>query len=57
LPDGRVGKVEVAKSSGYKKLDRSAALSAAKWRFAFDGIKPLRNIWAKIPVRFQILPR
>ncbi len=57
LPDGRVGKIEVAKSSGFGLLDRAAARSVSTWQFAFDGERPARNAWAKIPIRFQIVPR
>lgn len=55
LPDGRVGRVQLAKSSGFGSLDRAAAESAASWRFAFEGSRPARSAWAQIPVRFRII--
>ena len=55
LLDGRVGKVEVARSSGSALLDRAASRSASSWRFAFDGDPPPLGAWAKIPVRFKIV--
>jgi protein TonB len=57
LLDGRVGKVEVARSSGFPLLDRAASRSASSWRFAFDGDPPPLGAWAKIPVRFKIVGR
>ena len=33
LPNGRVGEVEVEKSSGYELLDQSALATVKKWRF------------------------
>ncbi|MBI2881161.1 MAG: TonB family protein [Candidatus Tectomicrobia bacterium] len=55
LPDGRVGRVLLAQSSGFGSLDRAAAESAASWRFAFEGGRPARSAWAQIPVRFRII--
>ena len=57
LLDGRVGKVEVTRSSGSPLLDRAASRSASSWRFAFDGDPPPLGAWAKIPVRFKIVGR
>ncbi len=57
LLDGRVGKVEVTRSSGSRLLDRAASRSASSWRFAFDGDPPPLGAWAKIPVRFKIVGR
>ena len=57
LSDGRVGKVEVTRSSGSALLDRAASRSASSWRFAFDGDPPPLGAWAKIPVRFKIVGR
>lgn len=55
LPDGRVGKIQVAKSSGFDLLDRAAVRSASTWRFAFDGQKSTEGAWAQVPIRFQIV--
>jgi protein TonB len=55
LPDGRVGKVEIARSSGFGSLDRAAARSAESWKFGFNGNPPSESAWAKIPIRFEIV--
>ena len=41
--DGRAGEVQVVQSSGYPRLDRSAADAIRQWRFspAYEGGKPV----------------
>jgi TonB family protein len=56
LPSGRVGQVEVKKSSGYEVLDQSALVAVKQWKFI-----PARKgevaipFWVNIPVKFQLL--
>jgi TonB family protein len=56
LPNGRVGQVEVKKSSGYEVLDQSALVAVKKWKFI-----PARKgeigipFWVNIPIKFQLL--
>jgi protein TonB len=55
LPTGRVGTVEIAQSSGYVKLDESAAREARKWRMkpgTHDGVATA--MYLSVPVRFQL---
>ena len=55
LPNGRVGEVRIEISSGYEKLDASAAREARKWR-----MKPGTSggtttaMWKKVPIKFQL---
>jgi protein TonB len=55
LPNGRVGEVRIESSSGYEKLDASAAREARKWR-----MKPgtsggtVTAMWKKVPIKFQL---
>ena len=55
LPNGRVGQVEVEKSSGYEALDQSALTTVKKWRF-IPARKEMVAIpcWVNIPVKFQL---
>jgi TonB family protein len=55
LTNGRVGKVEVEKSSGYEVLDRSALEAMKTWRFipAKRGKVPIRS-WVNIVITFQL---
>jgi TonB family protein len=55
LTNGRVGKVEVEKSSGYEVLDRSALEAMKTWRFipAKRGRVPIRS-WVNIVITFQL---
>ena len=56
LSNGRVGQVEVKKSSGYEVLDQSALVAVKKWKFI-----PARKgevaipFWVNIPIKFQLL--
>jgi TonB family protein len=55
LTNGRVGTVEVERSSGYKALDQSAFEAMKKWRFipAKRGKVPIRS-WVNILITFQL---
>jgi TonB family protein len=56
LSNGRVGQIEVKKSSGYDILDQSALATVRQWRFI-----PARKgevaipFWVNIPIKFQLL--
>lgn len=50
LADGRVGKVEVERSSGFEELDRSAVRAVLNWLFSPPG----REVWASLPVVFRL---
>lgn len=55
LPNGRVGEVRIERSSGYEKLDASAAREARKWRMkpgTSDG--KMTAMWKKVPIKFQL---
>jgi len=55
LTNGRVGQIEIKKSSGYELLDRSALTAVKQYRFtpaSKDGV-PISS-WANIPVKFQL---
>lgn len=55
LPSGRIGDVRIDQSSGYARLDDSAAREARKWR-----MKPgteggvAKAMWLRVPVTFQL---
>jgi protein TonB len=55
LPNGRVGEVRIDRSSGYEKLDVSAAREARKWRMkpGTSGGKATA-MWKKVPIKFQL---
>jgi len=55
LPDGKVGEIEVSKSSGYDLLDRSALDAVKRWKFipAKKGEIPI-SCWVKIPIIFKL---
>ncbi len=55
LQNGRVGQVDVKKSSGYDLLDRSALKAVKQWKFvpAKKGEKAI-PLWVNIPVKFQL---
>ena len=56
LPNGRVGQIEIKKSSGYDILDQSALTTVRRWKFI-----PARKgevaipFWVNIPIKFQLL--
>jgi TonB family protein len=55
LSSGRVGEIEVKRSSGHEVLDRSAISAVKQWRFipAKKGETPI-PVWVNIPVAFQL---
>jgi len=55
LANGRVGRLEVKKSSGYKILDRSALTAVKQWKFipANEGNGTI-PCWVNIPIKFQL---
>lgn len=55
LTNGRVGDVELKKSSGHEILDRSALAAVKQWKFipAREGEKTVA-VWVTIPVKFQL---
>jgi protein TonB len=55
LSNGRVGQVEVKRSSGHEILDRSAFAAVKEWRFvpAKKGENPI-PFWVNIPIKFQL---
>jgi TonB family protein len=55
LPNGRVGEVQVDKSSGYETLDHSAVETVKKWKFipAKKGGVAI-PCWVNIPFKFQL---
>jgi TonB family protein len=55
LPNGRVGEIEVAKSSGYEMLDQSALTTVKRWQFipAKKGGAPF-TCRVRIPVVFRL---
>jgi TonB family protein len=55
LISGRVGQIEIKKSSGYELLDRSALTTVKQWRFipAKKDETPI-PLWVNIPVKFQL---
>jgi len=53
LPDGRVGKIKIRKSSGYAILDQSAIQAVKPWRF--EPAKKSGNpfaAWVELPIKF-----
>ena len=55
LQNGRVGQIDVKKSSGYELLDRSALTTVKQWKFvpAKKGEEAI-PLWVNIPVKFQL---
>ena len=55
LANGRVGRVELKKSSGYEILDRSALTTVKEWKFIpanqGNGAIPC---WVNIPIKFKL---
>lgn len=55
LPSGRVGQVRIDQSSGYAKLDESAAREARRWRMQpgmHDGVATA--MWKRVPITFRL---
>ena len=55
LADGRVGRLEMKKTSGYELLDKSAQETVKGWKFS-PGKKmgtPV-TMWVEVPVRFEL---
>lgn len=55
LQNGKVGKTELEKSSGYDMLDNTALGAVKKWIFIpgmKDGV-PIPS-WVKVPIKFQL---
>ena len=55
LSNGRVGQIELKRSSGHEILDRSALAAVKQWRFipAKEG-ENIISVWVNIPVKFQL---
>lgn len=55
LENGRVGEVRIEQSSGYQRLDDSAAREARKWRFK-PGMRDGAPVpmWKQIPITFRL---
>ena len=58
LANGRVGRVELEKSSGYSSLDNSALKSVKDWRF-IPGRRgnTLITMWVNVPIIFRLEDR
>jgi len=56
LGNGRVGQIEVKKSSGHKVLDQSALMTVKQWKFipAKKGDIAI-PFWVNVPIKFQLL--
>ena len=55
MRDGQASRVEIAKSSGYRRLDDAAQDAVWGWRFApaRQGTDPI-EAWLQVPVRFRL---
>jgi TonB family protein len=55
LANGRVGQIEIKKSSSFEVLDRSALTAVKQWRFnpAKKGDVAI-PLWVNIPIKFQL---
>jgi TonB family protein len=55
LSNGRVGQIEVKRSSGYEMLDHSALSTVKQWKFipARRGEDAV-SLWVNIPIKFQL---
>ena len=55
LANGRVGQIEIRKSSSYEVLDQSALTAVKQWRFipAKKGDVAI-PLWVNIPIKFQL---
>ena len=55
LPNGRVGEIQVEESSGFVKLDESAAREARSYRMKpgmQNGVATV--MWVRVPIKFQL---
>jgi protein TonB len=55
LPNGRVGAVQIERSSGFVKLDESAMREARTWRMKpgmHDGVATA--MWTVVPIKFRL---
>jgi periplasmic protein TonB len=58
LEDGRIGDVQLAQSSGYRRLDESALREARHWRMkpgTRDGVPVV--MWKEVPITFELKDR
>ncbi|MGD0916196.1 MAG: energy transducer TonB [Thermodesulfobacteriota bacterium] len=56
LPDGKVGEIEVAESSGYELLDQCALEAVKRWKFIAAKKESIAiPCWVKIPILFKLL--
>ncbi|OGP88181.1 MAG: hypothetical protein A2156_03740 [Deltaproteobacteria bacterium RBG_16_48_10] len=55
LSNGRVGQIEIKRSSGYEILDQSALATVKQWKFipAKKGEDTV-SLWVNIPIKFQL---
>ena len=55
LSNGKVGQIEVKRSSGYEMLDHSALSTVKQWKFipAKRG-EDFHPLWVNIPIKFQL---
>jgi TonB family protein len=55
LANGRVGQIEIKRSSGHESLDQSALSTVKQWKFvpAKKGKDPV-PLWVNIPIKFQL---
>ena len=55
LPDGKVGEVRVKKSSGFKRLDKTAMKAVKRWRYlpAKRGDEAI-SYWYLQPLEFSL---
>ena len=55
LANGRVGQIEIKRSSGHESLDQSALSTVKQWKFvpAKKGEDPV-PLWVHIPIKFQL---
>jgi TonB family protein len=55
LENGKVGKISLERSSGYKILDEAALKTVKEWQFkpAYEGDRPI-TMWVRIPIRFEL---
>jgi len=55
LENGKVGKIELQKSSNYEMLDKSAMKAVENWIFipGKKGGEPIPS-WVTVPIKFQL---